>query len=127
MSINKQTLKNAAAGAGVVLFFLLALAFGLSGDGPAKVMQFIKDSSVFFIHANIILLMALVLLYVSQFIVNREWYDKFGAAIEMCKIFKRVDVEGVEKPYDGIATGLAYLGNRLLMALFYLTLFMMHQ
>ena len=64
---------------------------------------------------GLILLIALVADYLAKYVISRRWFDEHGSAREIGTVRERIGTDA-EQPQDGLAAGLAFVGNRLFAA-----------
>ena len=98
---------------------------GLSGDGFDKFLGFISATSLFTITSFILLVIVLGLVYVSQKIRARPWFDKDGAAEELRDVRKRIGTED-ETANDCIAVAIQYGTTTIFIGIVFLTYFLSH-
>lgn len=64
---------------------------------------------------GLILVISLAADYLAKLVMSRKWFDEHGSAIELGTIRNRIGTEA-ERPQDGLAAGLGFVGNRLFAA-----------
>lgn len=118
-------LKNASKLTLFLIVIIAILVMGLWGDRISEVVDFIFDAATFAVEAAVILFVGLILMYGSQQVRNREWFDKNGAAREMGDVRAR---QGSPKERDGdpVAIAIQYAASTFLLAIILLSFFLMH-
>ena len=64
---------------------------------------------------GLILLISLAADFIAKWVMAQGWFDQHGAAQELGTVRSRIGTEG-ERPNDGLAAGLGFVGNRLFAA-----------
>ena len=64
---------------------------------------------------GLILLISLAADFIAKWVMAQGWFDQHGAAQELGTVRSRIGTEG-ERPQDGMAAGLGFVGNRLFAA-----------
>lgn len=123
MQINLKQLIGMVVAAALIAS--MAWLAGASAESARLLRFWVHDFPVFAMMVPGILLIALSVVYISQFIRNQVWYDRNGAAREMGTLQKRIGTQK-EKPYDGIAMAIQYSGTTLLIGLVAHAIFSIH-
>ena len=119
------TAKNIA---GMTLFVLLfgAVCYAAAlGDDAGSMLAYIWQLPVFTLQAAGIMSVALLLMYLSQWVRRWHWFDRDGAAVEMGKVRKRVGDQGKELASDAMAVAIQYTGNTIFLAAIVHSFFLM--
>lgn len=104
------------AGIGLVLFL------GMQGNGPVKIVYFIRQSAVFSLQCGVITLIALMIVYLSQCVRNTSWFDSKGAAEELSRVRDRLMTPN-EMPNDALAASIQYGTTTLFVGMIILSFF----
>lgn len=64
---------------------------------------------------GLILLISLLADFVAKWVMSQTWFDRHGSAQELGTIRDRIGTQK-ERPTDGMAAGLGFIGNRLFAA-----------
>lgn len=107
-----------------VFVFLLCAGFLVEG-GLASLIQFLTESAKFVPQVIVIVLIALFVVFVSQFIRSREWFDRRGAAAEMAIVEERIGGQK-EKAGDSTSIAIKYSATTFLIGVVLLAFFLMH-
>lgn len=120
-----ERLKTVSIRTLLIVVALVILVMGVWGDRMTEVVDFMFDAATFGVECAIILLIALVIMYGSQIVRNREWFDKNGAAREMGDIRARQGTDK-ERQGDPVAIAIQYAASTFLLAIILLSFFLMH-
>lgn len=107
------------------IFVLGLLTAGLISDGFSALWNFIGDLGTFFLQALIVMLMALALVVLVQWLRNQSFTDRDGAAQEMAIVRSRIGTAN-EEPGDQTAVAIQYVGTTIFLAVVILSYFMFH-
>jgi len=108
----------------IVLGGLVTLAI-LSPQLSKLLTFYLDEYPVFILQLLGLTLAGLLAVYISQIIRNQDWFDKYGAALEMGKVQARIGKSN-EKAGDSTAVAIQYTGTTLFIALVVLSFFLMH-
>ena len=126
LSINpRQALGAVVAVAGAAAVITAAV----QGDGGGRLIQFGLTLATFAVQCIGITAVALLVVYITQWIRNRTWFDERGCAREMALINARIGQDSgqlAEHPNDNVAVAIAYAGTTALIAIVVLAFFLIH-
>ena len=103
---------------GIIALFLW---LGLSGDGISgqgavhDIMQYVVDKAHFGIKMLVGIALALLIVYVTNWVRAMPWFDRYGAATEM-EIIRRRVTNGERVEGDGLAVAIQFAANTILIA-----------
>ena len=112
--------------AGIAIVAAGLLALSVLGSKWSEVVAFYTvEGPAFAIMSLGVVTIALLIVFISQWVRNRPWFDRYGAAVEMGTVQRRIGTNR-EKPNDAIAVGIQYSGTSLLIATIVLGFFLIH-
>ena len=115
--------KKVAAWVALAAFFGGLLIGTIETGGQDKLSGWFIKLFPFALSSFILLGIALLLVFCTQWVRNKDWYDRNGAGTEMGIIRDRIGTDE-EKLNDTVAASIQYAGTTVLLGLVILTYFL---